>query len=83
VSLYQNYHEMHHQYEIIQEAGDAIFVPSGWHHQVWNLVSILLLYLIQFMFIFQIIFIFQDFIQKRKRYFLALSGSILFKIDHC
>lgn len=23
--------------EVIQETGDAIFVPSGWHHQVWNL----------------------------------------------
>ncbi|XP_075991778.1 jumonji domain containing 4 [Anticarsia gemmatalis] len=23
-------------YEIIQEKGDAIFVPSGWHHQVAN-----------------------------------------------
>ena len=27
-------------YDIIQEAGEAIFVPSGWHHQVWNLVRI-------------------------------------------
>ncbi len=26
-------------YDIIQETGEAIFVPSGWHHQVWNLVS--------------------------------------------
>lgn len=24
-------------YEVVQEAGEAIFVPSGWHHQVWNL----------------------------------------------
>ncbi|KAK6632395.1 hypothetical protein RUM44_007437 [Polyplax serrata] len=24
-------------FEVIQEQGQAIFVPSGWHHQVWNL----------------------------------------------
>ncbi|ERL89143.1 2-oxoglutarate and iron-dependent oxygenase JMJD4 homolog [Dendroctonus ponderosae] len=24
-------------FEVIQNAGDAIFVPSGWYHQVWNL----------------------------------------------
>lgn len=24
-------------FDIIQEPGDAIFVPSGWYHQVWNL----------------------------------------------
>ncbi|XP_023018445.2 jumonji domain containing 4 [Leptinotarsa decemlineata] len=24
-------------FEVIQEKGDAIFVPSGWHHQVWNI----------------------------------------------
>ncbi|XP_071543725.1 2-oxoglutarate and iron-dependent oxygenase JMJD4-like [Panulirus ornatus] len=23
--------------EVIQEQGKTIFVPSGWHHQVWNL----------------------------------------------
>ncbi|BES89517.1 JmjC domain, hydroxylase [Nesidiocoris tenuis] len=22
---------------LIQDVGDAVFVPSGWHHQVWNL----------------------------------------------
>lgn len=24
--------------EVIQNAGEVIFVPSGWHHQVYNLV---------------------------------------------
>ncbi|XP_072751632.1 2-oxoglutarate and iron-dependent oxygenase JMJD4 [Anoplolepis gracilipes] len=24
-------------FDIIQEAGEIIYVPSGWHHQVWNL----------------------------------------------
>jgi oxalate decarboxylase/phosphoglucose isomerase-like protein (cupin superfamily) len=28
-------------FEIIQEEGQIIFVPSGWYHQVWNLVSLL------------------------------------------
>lgn len=27
-------------FEVIQEAGQIIFVPSGWYHQVWNLVNI-------------------------------------------
>ncbi|CAG7825696.1 unnamed protein product, partial [Allacma fusca] len=25
-------------YEVIQQAGEVIFIPSGWHHVVWNLV---------------------------------------------
>lgn len=24
--------------KVIQEVGEIIFVPSGWYHQVWNLV---------------------------------------------
>lgn len=24
-------------FDLTQEAGEVIFVPSGWHHQVWNL----------------------------------------------
>lgn len=38
---YPRYKELCSSEEIIQETGEAIFIPSGWHHQVWNLVSIL------------------------------------------
>lgn len=32
-------HCQHNQkyFDILQDAGEAIFVPSRWHHQVWNL----------------------------------------------
>ncbi|XP_023671502.1 2-oxoglutarate and iron-dependent oxygenase JMJD4 [Paramormyrops kingsleyae] len=35
--LYPHYHEACQPLEIIQAAGEIIFVPSGWHHQVYNL----------------------------------------------
>lgn len=28
--------------ELIQNEGEILFVPSGWHHQVWNLVVFVL-----------------------------------------
>ncbi|XP_031626328.1 2-oxoglutarate and iron-dependent oxygenase JMJD4 homolog [Contarinia nasturtii] len=36
---YQNLiHEKNvRSFEVIQRAGQTVFVPSGWHHQVWNL----------------------------------------------
>ncbi|XP_054622473.1 2-oxoglutarate and iron-dependent oxygenase JMJD4 isoform X2 [Dunckerocampus dactyliophorus] len=36
-SLYPHAQEACQPLEIIQEAGEIIFVPSGWHHQVYNL----------------------------------------------
>ena len=33
---YPRFHEAHAMY-VVQETGDAIFVPSGWYHQVKNL----------------------------------------------
>lgn len=35
--LYPQFEEACQPLEIIQEAGEIIFVPSGWHHQVYNL----------------------------------------------
>jgi len=26
-------------FEVVQNRGEVLFVPSGWHHQVYNLVS--------------------------------------------
>nr|CAD7570431.1 unnamed protein product [Timema californicum] len=36
-TMFPNYHKLCGHFEIIQKAGEVIFVPSGWHHQVWNL----------------------------------------------
>ncbi|XP_012731867.2 2-oxoglutarate and iron-dependent oxygenase JMJD4 [Fundulus heteroclitus] len=35
--LFPQFDEACQPLEIIQEAGEIIFVPSGWHHQVYNL----------------------------------------------
>nr|XP_022326185.1 jmjC domain-containing protein 4-like isoform X1 [Crassostrea virginica] len=35
--LYPNYSKVKSRLEVIQEAGEIIYVPSGWHHQVHNL----------------------------------------------
>ena len=34
---FPNASKVERSYEVIQETGDVIFVPSGWHHQVLNL----------------------------------------------
>ena len=36
---YPDYEKACQPFEVVQEAGEVIFVPSGWHHQVFNLVS--------------------------------------------
>lgn len=28
-------------FDVVQETGEIMFVPSGWHHQVWNLVNLI------------------------------------------
>ncbi|XP_075211935.1 jumonji domain containing 4 [Lycorma delicatula] len=35
--LYPEYNHTVRFCELIQKPGEAIFIPSGWHHQVWNL----------------------------------------------
>ncbi|XP_060638673.2 2-oxoglutarate and iron-dependent oxygenase JMJD4 [Anolis sagrei] len=35
--LYPRYAQSSPPVEIIQEAGEVVFIPSGWHHQVYNL----------------------------------------------
>lgn len=40
---YPKFTELKHRIEVTQLPGEIIFVPSGWHHQVFNLVSLLLL----------------------------------------
>ncbi|XP_040208115.1 2-oxoglutarate and iron-dependent oxygenase JMJD4 isoform X2 [Rana temporaria] len=36
--LFPNYQKCCPPIEVTQEAGEIIFVPSGWHHQVYNVV---------------------------------------------
>ncbi|CAI5789204.1 JmjC domain-containing protein [Podarcis lilfordi] len=36
-NLYPRYAQSSPPVEIIQEAGEIVFIPSGWHHQVYNL----------------------------------------------
>lgn len=37
--LYPNYQRCCPPIEVTQEAGEIIFVPSGWHHQVYNVID--------------------------------------------
>lgn len=38
-SIYPRYDQSQPPVEIVQEAGEIVFIPSGWHHQVYNLVK--------------------------------------------
>ncbi|NWH41928.1 JMJD4 protein, partial [Chloropsis hardwickii] len=35
--IYPRYSQSQAPLEILQEAGEIVFIPSGWHHQVYNL----------------------------------------------
>ncbi|XP_033114605.1 2-oxoglutarate and iron-dependent oxygenase JMJD4-like [Anneissia japonica] len=37
VTIFPRFSELQYCFEVIQNAGEVIFVPSGWHHQVFNL----------------------------------------------
>ena len=43
-SKYPDANHVHKRFEIIQRSGEVIFVPSGWHHQVFNMVIIIHIY---------------------------------------
>ncbi len=37
---YPNYSPAVRRFEVIQNSGEVLFVPSGWYHQVHNLVRV-------------------------------------------